>query len=175
MKRLRLNLRPASNPPFCGSARSNLGTINDCFVPNLGRRRNRCRFVVTRAQSCSGFIAILDLVNLMTIRTKSLTELLTIFPGDATVRGFENGLTVKNADGSGEVVMLNDNFQVPDAAEKDRSDPTPSDRVNRTKPARNYLPSALTTAQPCVTKIQMTKQSAEPRIRQRPRRNDHSA
>src|SRR5580704_16011764 len=151
------------------------GNIKNCFIPNLGRTSNSCGYVVTRAQSSSGFIAILDLVNPMTIRTKSLTELLTIFPGDATVRGFENGLTVKNADGSGEVVMLNDNFQLPDTAEKDKSDPTPSDRLTRTKPAGNYLPSALTTAQHCVTKIPMTKQSAEPRIRQRPRRNDHSA
>jgi hypothetical protein len=77
----------------------------------------------------------------MTIRTKSLTELLTIFPSDATVRGFENGLTVKNADGSGEVVMLNDNFQVPDAAEKDRSDPTPSDRVTAQNPPETTYPA----------------------------------
>jgi hypothetical protein len=62
----------------------------------------------------------------MTIQTNSLTELLKIFPGDATVRGFAEGLTVKNADGSGEVVMMNDNFQAPDAAEKKRSDPSPS-------------------------------------------------
>ena len=56
---------------------------------------------------------ILDLVNPMTIQTNSLTELLKIFAADATVRGFEGGLTVKNADGSGEVVMLNDNLRVP--------------------------------------------------------------
>jgi hypothetical protein len=77
----------------------------------------------------------------MTIRARSLTELLTIFPADATVRGFENGLTVKNADGSGEVVMLNDNFQVPDAAEKDRSDLTPSDRVRAQKPPETAYPA----------------------------------
>jgi hypothetical protein len=49
----------------------------------------------------------------MTIQTNSLAELLKIFPADATVRGFEGGITVKNADGSGEVLMLNDSLPVP--------------------------------------------------------------
>jgi len=52
----------------------------------------------------------------MTIQTNSLAELLKIFPADATVPGFEGGLTMKNADGSGEVVILNDNLSVPSTA-----------------------------------------------------------
>jgi hypothetical protein len=61
------------------------------------------------------------------IRTQTLTELMQIFPGDATVRGFDEGITVKNADGTGEVLLLNDNFFVPVAAETCTRHPTPSD------------------------------------------------
>jgi hypothetical protein len=43
----------------------------------------------------------------MTIQINSLTELLTIFSADSTVQGFEEGVIVKNADGSGEVIMMN--------------------------------------------------------------------
>jgi hypothetical protein len=50
-------------------------------------------------------MGILVSVNPMTIQINSLTELPKIFPTDATVRGFEEGLTLKNADGSGEVVI----------------------------------------------------------------------
>jgi hypothetical protein len=50
----------------------------------------------------------------MTIQTNSLAELLKIFPADATVRGFEGGITVNNADGPGEIVMLNDSLPVPE-------------------------------------------------------------
>jgi hypothetical protein len=76
----------------------------------------------------------------MTIQTNSLAELLKIFPADATVRGFEEGLTVKNADGSGEVVVLNDNLPVADAAETNRSHPAhpngtlPQDALPATNP-----------------------------------------
>jgi hypothetical protein len=76
----------------------------------------------------------------MTIQVKSLTELLKILPVDATIRDFEEGLTVKNADGSGEVVVLNDNLPVPDAAEINRGQPahpdgtTPHDALQATDP-----------------------------------------
>jgi hypothetical protein len=63
----------------------------------------------------------------MTIQVDSLTELLKILPVDAAVRGFEEGLIVKNADGSGEVVVLNDNLSVPDAAETNTSQPAQPD------------------------------------------------
>mgnify|MGYP001359811069 CR=1 FL=1 len=63
----------------------------------------------------------------MTIQINSLTELLKIFSADSTVQGFEEGVIVKNADGSGEVIMLNDNFPVPDMAETNRNQPTPRD------------------------------------------------
>jgi len=66
----------------------------------------------------------------MAIQTHSLTELLKVFPADATVRGFENGLTVKNADGSGEVVVLNDSFHVPSTVVENTRHPTPSDCEN---------------------------------------------
>jgi hypothetical protein len=59
----------------------------------------------------------------MAIQTHSLTELLKVFPADATVRGFENGLTVKNADGSGEVVVLNDSFHVPSNGGREHKSP----------------------------------------------------
>jgi hypothetical protein len=65
----------------------------------------------------------------MTIQTNSLAELLKILPGDAAVRGFEEGFTVMNAGGSGQVVMSNDNFQVPDMTDENRSNPT--DRSKR--------------------------------------------
>jgi hypothetical protein len=48
----------------------------------------------------------------MTIRAGLLAELLNIFPADAIVRGFADGLSVMNADGTGEVVILN-NLGVP--------------------------------------------------------------
>lgn len=57
------------------------------------------------AQSSPVQMGILVSVNPMTIQINSLTELPKIFPTDATVRGFEEGLTLKNADGSGEVVI----------------------------------------------------------------------
>jgi hypothetical protein len=63
----------------------------------------------------------------MTIRTNALTELLGIFPDDAIVRGSEGSLSVMNADGSGEVVLLNDCFHIPDMAEAKRRDTAPSD------------------------------------------------
>jgi len=50
---------------------------------------------------------------LMSIRTSTLIEFLKTFPDNATVRGFEDGLSVKNADGTGEVVMLNEMFRIP--------------------------------------------------------------
>jgi hypothetical protein len=34
-------------------------------------------------------------------------------PIDATVTGFDDGLAVKNLDGTGEVVMLNNAFRIP--------------------------------------------------------------
>jgi hypothetical protein len=77
-------------------------------------------------QSSSGSIGIMDFGEPMTIQTNLLTELLKIFPGNATVRGFEEGLTVKNADGSGEVIMMNDNYPVSHATETNRTDPAPS-------------------------------------------------
>jgi len=43
----------------------------------------------------------------MTIQINSLTELLKIFSADSTVQGFEEGVIVKNAHGSGEVIMMN--------------------------------------------------------------------
>jgi hypothetical protein len=49
----------------------------------------------------------------MAIQTSTLIEFLKTFPGNAIVRGFEDGLSVKDADGTGEVVMLNDNFRIP--------------------------------------------------------------
>ena len=85
-------------------------------------------------------MGILELVNHMAIQVKSLTRLLKILPLDATVQGFEEGLTVKNADGSGEVVVLNDNLPVPNAAETNRSQPahpdgtTPQDALRATDP-----------------------------------------
>jgi hypothetical protein len=42
------------------------------------------------------------------IRASLLIDLLKTFPHDATVVGFEDGLSVMNADGTGKVVMLND-------------------------------------------------------------------
>ena len=95
--------------------------------------------VVTKAQLSSIPMGNNGLGNPpMTIQMNSLTELLKIFPGDATVCGFEEGLTMKNADGSGEVVLLNDSFQVPNASETNRSDPIPSDSVTpQNAPATN--------------------------------------
>jgi hypothetical protein len=48
----------------------------------------------------------------MTIRTNLLIEMLALFPADSTVRGFEYGLAVKNPDGTGEVLLLNDTICV---------------------------------------------------------------
>jgi hypothetical protein len=44
------------------------------------------------------------------IRTNLLVDLLKTFPDDAIVRGFEGGLTLMNADGTGQVVILHDHF-----------------------------------------------------------------
>jgi hypothetical protein len=57
----------------------------------------------------------------MAIKTNELTKLLTIFPEDAIVNSSKDGITLTNADGSGEVVLLNDvDFsakpKLPDAA-----------------------------------------------------------
>jgi hypothetical protein len=49
----------------------------------------------------------------MAIRTSTLIEFLKTFPDNAIVRGFADGLSVMDADGTGEVVMLNDNFRIP--------------------------------------------------------------
>jgi hypothetical protein len=49
----------------------------------------------------------------MAIRTSTLIEFLKNFPDNAIVRGFGDGLSVKNADGTGEVVMLNEMFRIP--------------------------------------------------------------
>jgi hypothetical protein len=45
----------------------------------------------------------------MSLHTKFLIELFQTFPEDAIVRGFAEGLAVTNADGSGELAMLDDN------------------------------------------------------------------
>ena len=44
----------------------------------------------------------------MPIRPSVLIEFLKTFRDDAIVRGFKDGLKVKNADGTGEVVLMND-------------------------------------------------------------------
>jgi hypothetical protein len=44
---------------------------------------------------------------IMTIRADLLTELLKGFPADATVKGYNDGITIANNDGSGEVVVMN--------------------------------------------------------------------
>ena len=44
----------------------------------------------------------------MPMRPSVLIELLKTFRDDAIVRGFKDGLKVKNADGTGEVVLMND-------------------------------------------------------------------
>jgi hypothetical protein len=49
----------------------------------------------------------------MAIPASTLIEFLRTFPENAIVHGFENGLSVKNADGTGEVVLLNDTFRIP--------------------------------------------------------------
>ena len=49
----------------------------------------------------------------MAIRTGVLIEFLKGFHNDAIVRGFEDGFQVKNADGTGEVVVLNEDFTLP--------------------------------------------------------------
>ena len=43
----------------------------------------------------------------MTIRVDLLTELLKDFPADATVKGYDDGITIANSDGAGQVVLLN--------------------------------------------------------------------
>jgi hypothetical protein len=77
----------------------------------------------------------------MTIQTNSLTELLKVFPADATVRGFDDGLAVRNADGSGEVVMLNDSFYVPSTAVENTNHPTSSDCENLQNAAETTRPT----------------------------------
>jgi hypothetical protein len=58
----------------------------------------------------------------MAIKTNELTKLLDIFPEDAVVNSSKDGITVTNADGSGEVMLLNHNSaasvktKLPDAA-----------------------------------------------------------
>jgi hypothetical protein len=58
----------------------------------------------------------------MAIKTNELTKLLDIFPEDAIVNSSKDGITLTNADGSGEVALLNDNSaasaktKLPDAA-----------------------------------------------------------
>ena len=44
----------------------------------------------------------------MVIRANVLMDLLKTFPPDAIIRGFEDGISVRNADGAGEVLVLND-------------------------------------------------------------------
>ena len=44
----------------------------------------------------------------MTIQSGALIALLQSFPEDSIVRGFGDGITISNADGTGEVEMLND-------------------------------------------------------------------
>jgi hypothetical protein len=44
----------------------------------------------------------------MSLHTKFLIELFQTLPEDAVVRGFAEGLAVTNADGSGELAMLDD-------------------------------------------------------------------
>jgi hypothetical protein len=50
----------------------------------------------------------------MTIRADELTELLKGFPADATVKGYNNGITIANSDGAGEVVLMNGTTHTPD-------------------------------------------------------------
>jgi hypothetical protein len=56
------------------------------------------------------------------IKTNELTKMLDIFLEDAIVNSSKDGITLTNADGSGEVVLLNDNSaasaetKLPDAA-----------------------------------------------------------
>jgi hypothetical protein len=58
----------------------------------------------------------------MLININELTKLLDTFPEDAIVNSSKHGITVTNADGSGEVMLLNDNSaasaktKLPDAA-----------------------------------------------------------
>jgi hypothetical protein len=51
--------------------------------------------------------------HLMAIRVSALIQLLKTLPGNAIVRGCADGLSIKEADETGEVVMLNDNFHIP--------------------------------------------------------------
>jgi len=50
----------------------------------------------------------------MTIRADVLTELLKGFPADATVKGYNDGITIANSDGAGEVVLMNGTTHAPD-------------------------------------------------------------
>jgi hypothetical protein len=58
----------------------------------------------------------------MAIKTNELTKLLDIFLEDPIVNSSKDGITLTNADGSGEVVLFNDNSaasaktKLPDAA-----------------------------------------------------------
>jgi hypothetical protein len=49
----------------------------------------------------------------MAIRNNALIKLLKQFPDDATVCGFEEGITITSADKKGELVLLNDTFKLP--------------------------------------------------------------
>ena len=51
---------------------------------------------------------------IMTIRADVLTELLKGFPADATVKGYNDGITIANSDGAGEVVLMNGTPHAPD-------------------------------------------------------------
>jgi hypothetical protein len=73
--------------------------------------------VFTIAQFSSGPSPTICPRNRMTIRASLLVDLLKTFPHDATVRGFEDGLLVMNADRTGRVVMLNDHLHVPATTE----------------------------------------------------------
>ena len=50
----------------------------------------------------------------MTIRADVLTELLKGFPADATVKGYNDGITIANSDGTGAVVLMNGTTHTPD-------------------------------------------------------------
>jgi hypothetical protein len=73
--------------------------------------------VSTIAQLSSSASGKISPRNRVMIRASLLVDLLKTFPHDATVCGFEDGLSVMNADGTGRVVMLNDHLHVPATAE----------------------------------------------------------
>ena len=49
----------------------------------------------------------------MLLQTKFLIELFRALPEDAIVHGFADGLVVTNAEGTREVVILNESFDLP--------------------------------------------------------------